>query len=186
LSSIFIGFKIMFLVVELKRGKQKRFINMYTTTKGTPLMRRDSASFNQDNKTNIRPNVNTFKQKKETEEKYEIIKYDNGDMYKGELKEGKRSGFGICIFADKSRYEGLWKEDAMHSIGKYIYTDGSTYSGDFKFGVIEGVGMYTFQNKDIYKGEFKQGIRNGKGVISYSNGDKFLGNFKDNLKEGKG
>ncbi|MGL5642546.1 MAG: MORN repeat-containing protein, partial [Paraclostridium sp.] len=155
LSSIFIGFKIMFLIVEIKRGKQKRFINTYTTDRSSALMSRDSINYNQDNKSiksNIKPNINNMKQKKETDEKYEIIKYDNGDVYKGELKEGKRSGFGICIFEDKSRYEGLWKEDLMHSIGKYTYTDGSVYSGDFKFGVIEGVGMYTFPNKDIYKG----------------------------------
>ena len=32
-----------------------------------------------------------------------FIKYDNGDLYKGEFINGKRQGFGVCIFANKER-----------------------------------------------------------------------------------
>ena len=55
-----------------------------------------------------------------------VYKYDNGDLYKGEFIDGKRHGFGICIFANKEIYEGIWKNDLMHSIGKYTYNNDGT------------------------------------------------------------
>ena len=115
-----------------------------------------------------------------------VLKYDNGDMYKGEIINGKRNGFGICIFSNKERYEGLWKDDKMHSIGKYIYNDGTTYSGDFKNGLVEGLGTYTYKNKNIYKGYFTNNKKNGKGVLYYKDGSKYTGMWEDNHQCGEG
>jgi hypothetical protein len=33
--------------------------------------------------------------------------------YQGEMKNGKREGWGICAFADRSYYEGEWVSDQM-------------------------------------------------------------------------
>jgi hypothetical protein len=33
--------------------------------------------------------------------------------YQGEMKNGKREGWGICAFADRSYYEGEWVADQM-------------------------------------------------------------------------
>ena len=40
-----------------------------------------------------------------------IYKFDNGDRYKGDIIDGKKNGFGICLFQNNDRYEGLWKND---------------------------------------------------------------------------
>ena len=132
LSSIFIGFKNLVLIIEIKKGKQKNF-NFRCTTKQNIIFPVRKSEYFESNKENHNSNIQNRKQEKN--ERYEIIKYDNGDAYKGELVNGKRNGFGVCIFKNKDRYEGLWKDDLMHSIGKYIYKDGATYSGDFRLGI---------------------------------------------------
>ncbi len=73
----------------------------------------------------------------------DVIRYDNGDVYKGKIKNGLRNGLGTCYFANKDIYEGMWKDDKMDCIGKYIFADKSFYSGDFKNGCKEGIGVFT-------------------------------------------
>lgn len=73
----------------------------------------------------------------------DVIRYDNGDIYKGQIKNGIREGLGTCYFANKDIYEGMWKNDKMECVGKYIFADKSYYSGDFKNGCKEGIGVYT-------------------------------------------
>lgn len=73
----------------------------------------------------------------------DVIRYANGDIYKGQIKNGVREGLGTCYFANKDVYEGMWKDDKMECVGKYIFADRSFYSGDFKNGCKEGIGVYT-------------------------------------------
>ena len=62
----------------------------------------------------------------------DVIRYANGDIYKGQIKNGMREGLGTCYFANKDVYEGMWKDDKMECVGKYIFADKSFYSGDAK------------------------------------------------------
>lgn len=78
----------------------------------------------------------------------DTIRYPNGDIYKGQIKNGLREGLGTCYFGNKDRYEGIWKNDRMDCVGKYVFSDGSYYSGDFKNGCKEGIGVF---NCDDYK-----------------------------------
>ena len=73
----------------------------------------------------------------------DVIRYENGDIYKGQIKNGKREGLGTCYFGNKDIYEGMWKNDKMDCVGKYIFADKSFYSGDFKNGCKEGIGVFT-------------------------------------------
>lgn len=73
----------------------------------------------------------------------DVIRYDNGDIYKGQIKNGVREGLGTCYFANKDIYEGMWKDDKMECVGKYVFADKSFYSGDFKNGCKEGIGIFT-------------------------------------------
>ena len=38
-----------------------------------------------------------------------ILKIDTGDVYEGQLLNGKRSGQGIMKFANGDTYDGMWK-----------------------------------------------------------------------------
>ena len=37
--------------------------------------------------------------------------------YQGDVKNGKREGWGICAFKDRSYYEGEWVADQMDGKG---------------------------------------------------------------------
>ena len=109
------------------------------------LLRRNTKSF-----LNNRYNMfNIHKNKKEDAKVYninsddDVIRYNNGDIYKGQIKNGIREGLGTCYFANKDIYEGMWKNDKMECVGKYIFADKSFYSGDFKNGCKEGIGVFT-------------------------------------------
>lgn len=109
------------------------------------LLRRNTKSF-----LNNRYNMfNIHKNKKEDAKVYninsddDVIRYNNGDVYKGQIKNGIREGLGTCYFANKDVYEGMWKNDKMECVGKYIFADKSFYSGDFKNGCKEGIGVFT-------------------------------------------
>ena len=127
LSSIF----IIFTVIKYSRTKSKNKRNNSLSMRGSIKILKQTENENKDNSYKV-------VDKSLTNEK--VYKYDNGDLYKGEFINGKRQGFGVCIFANKERYEGIWKNDLMHSIGKYTYNNGCTYSGDFRNGVAEGIG----------------------------------------------
>lgn len=84
--------------------------------------------------------------------------YDNGTVYKGQLRNGL--------------YDGEKNE--------IIFPDGTTYRGDFIDGVIEGNGEYTAINGDTYKGLFSNNRYNGYGIYTYVNGDVIQGEFDGN------
>ena len=105
ISIVFISFKVFVFIGQLKKHKKKKLIKGYR-----------NITNNIENKNNEeiyvhRRSAYLGEIKKDKPEGEEILRYDNGDVYKGEFIDGKRSGFGICIFSNKDKYEGLWKDD---------------------------------------------------------------------------
>lgn len=60
------------------------------------------------------------------------LRYINGDVYSGNLINGKREGRGICVFANGDQWDGTWVRDAVDAEGMGILTlaDGTEH----KFG----------------------------------------------------
>jgi len=48
------------------------------------------------------------------------IKYDNGDKYIGEIKNGKRDGQGIYLWTNGDMWYGSWKDEIRRGYGIYI------------------------------------------------------------------
>jgi len=42
-----------------------------------------------------------------------IVLFANGDKYLGSVKDGKRSGQGMYVYADGASYRGTWEADAL-------------------------------------------------------------------------
>lgn len=59
-----------------------------------------------------------------------MIKYENGDIYQGELKKGKQSGEGIFKWTNGVKYIGDFDENKKIN-GVYFYSD-QLYIGNFK------------------------------------------------------
>ena len=54
----------------------------------------------------------------------------NGDVYEGNFKEGKRSGYGILTQGNEMRcYKGEWLNDVKHGYGEIQWNDGSKFKG---------------------------------------------------------
>ncbi len=56
---------------------------------------------------------------------------DNGDLYSGAWKDGKREGYGTCKFYQGGYYKGEWLNDQIAGQGIMIKVNGFTISGKF-------------------------------------------------------
>ena len=105
----------------------------------------------------------------------EIIRFKDGGVYEGEVKDGKMHGMGKLTYHNGSVYEGKFKEDKPQGMGKIIYLNGIIYEGEFKDGKKHGMGKIIYPNGKIYEGKFKDGKSHGKGKLTFPNGIIFEG-----------
>ena len=125
-------------------------------------------------------------------------KYENGDVYEGEEKDGIRHGIGRYYHADGAIYEGEWKDDLIHGIGRYYYPDGAAENVLCENGKIVGSTKETlpqseirihsigYDNDNLYHGNMKDGKRNGRGTMHYADRRKYVGEWKDDKYHGYG
>ena len=107
-----------------------------------------------------------------------IKKYANGDVYEGELKEGKPDGRGRMTCANGNVYKGEWKEGKPDGRGKMTDTDGSVYEWDWKDGLQDGRGKMTYATGLVYEGEWKDGLEDGQGKMTLTDGNVYEGELK--------
>jgi len=62
----------------------------------------------------------------------EAVSFNNGDVYLGQLLDGKRSGLGLYIWADGNAWFGIWADNKMNGIGLYMDYNGNYYSGEWE------------------------------------------------------
>ena len=125
-------------------------------------------------------------------------KYENGDVYEGEEKDGIRHGIGRYYHTDGAIYEGEWKDDLIHGIGRYYYPDGTAENVLCENGKIVGSTKETlpqneirihsigYDNDDLYHGNMQDGKRNGRGTMHYADGRKYVGEWKNDKWHGYG
>ena len=54
-----------------------------------------------------------------------LIKRYKESLYRGEIKDGKRHGQGICVYSVTRLYEGDWSEDKRHGKGYERFSNGN-------------------------------------------------------------
>ena len=57
-----------------------------------------------------------------------------GHEYEGDWYQGMKSGTGILKFANGDVYKGMFKSDNFHREGIYFYKNGDKFEGDWKNG----------------------------------------------------
>ena len=60
------------------------------------------------------------------------IRLENGDVYKGDVKDGRPSGKGVMRYTNGDVYEGSFVDGVRSGQGVMIYSDGTVYSGAWK------------------------------------------------------
>jgi hypothetical protein len=132
--------------------------------------------------------------------------------YIGELKDGKRHGFGVCYNNNGDKYTGYWRDDKREGLGKMTFANGKIFSGEFKdnhpsgfveyinsqgmvhWGYMEhlkyisGEAIIIRNRKCLFEGvmSYVENKLCGIGTYKYSNGNKYEGETCDYLENGWG
>ena len=113
--------------------------------------------------------------------------FPTGAIYSGELLNGLRNGYGIFESPNEGlTYEGNWKKGLKNGFGK-MKKKGCIYEGNWKDGSINGRGKLTWASGNVYKGDFVKGKLHGDGyMIWYNENKKYTGHWENNLQNGYG
>jgi hypothetical protein len=114
------------------------------------------------------------------------LKFENGDVYDGQLLDGKRTGKGRMVWASGQSYEGDWRDDAPEGDGTMVFVNGDRYTGQVKDGTPQGRGKMQFANGDTFEGQFDKGRPDAEGVYMAKDGSRYEGQWKAGLKQGRG
>lgn len=124
------------------------------------------------------------------------ILFLNGDVYEGEIIEGKYSGEGKYYYYGKYTFQGTFSNDIFvkgtityhQPKDKILKYEGEVlHTPDNKSYLKHGIGKLTFLNGDFYEGAFENDYYHGKGVF-YQNKEKcfYEGEFYKGKKQGQG
>ena len=139
------------------------------------------------NKSKYYLNKNTVsKRKKSMLRGGEIIRYLDGAIYDGEVKDGKKHGRGKYNFSNGDSYEGNFVNGDFEGHGVYRCVDGSSYDGEWHDDKWNGRGRLIYANGTVYEGEFADNQKNGIGKCTYSYGTIYEGQWKDDKHHGHG
>eukprot|EP01034_Spumella_vulgaris_P030517 gene30517-37749_t len=100
----------------------------------------------------------------------ELTDVDDGLIYNGEWKDGKKHGKGEFYFDNGDHIEGLWMNDLAHGDCVAKYLNGNIYIGAFQNGVRSGQGVMTYSDGSVYEGlsGFKADERSGTGTMTWN------------------
>ena len=100
---------------------------------------------------------------------------DDGSYYSGTFLDNMKNGYGHYQFADGSLYEGDYVNDVKHGKGKFVWTNGDSYEGDYENDLYKGFGRYTWSNGDYYEGDFDHNTLHGWGTYYWTSGRSYEG-----------
>lgn len=114
------------------------------------------------------------------------VKYKNGAIYEGDLKEGKANGHGTTKWTNGAVYVGKYKNDLWHGRGKMKWANGEVYEGSFMNGFRHGKGKTTYPNGEFYEGDYRDGLKHGIGTYQWVDGSVYVGEWLDDNIHGRG
>ncbi len=110
----------------------------------------------------------------------ETVTYPNGDVYKGEVVDGKRVGKGKLTCADGKVYEGEWVNDEIRH-GKLTYKNTGHYEGYFRNMKLDGYGERYYSDKTV-KGLWKENNRHGIVTETDKHGNSSTDFYRNGVK----
>lgn len=103
-------------------------------------------------------------------------KYANGDSYKGETIDSKRSGNGEYTWSNGQKYVGEFLDDKINGSGTLYYTNGNIYKGQWKNERQDGRGELRFAGRE------PEGVKFDNG--RYDMAERINGFWKEGKLEG--
>ena len=137
------------------------------------------------------------------------FRYRDGDIYIGQMKDGKKHGQGKMTYTNGDVYEGQWVNNKKHGQGEMTYTNGDVYEGQWVNNKKHGNGIMVARGESIsamfpygyktswpklrfcaYKGNWKEDKRHGDGTQTFMDEDNeeyvYEGQWKNDMKNGEG
>ena len=113
-----------------------------------------------------------------------LLRYQNGDSYRGAAVGGVREGFGAYFYADDGYYRGTFHQGVFHGYGIREYGNGHTYKRMWKNDTKNGYGEYTFADGRSYFGWWKDDCFQGFGCMTLSGGEVYVGEYENHKENG--
>lgn len=113
-----------------------------------------------------------------------LLRYQNGDSYRGAAVGGVCEGFGAYFYADDGYYRGTFHQGVFHGYGIREYGNGHTYKGMWKNDTKNGYGEYTFPDGRSYFGWWKDDCFQGFGCMTLSGGEVYVGEYENHKENG--
>ncbi len=112
-----------------------------------------------------------------------LFKDSAGNIYEGEIKDGKAHGVGYEKIGDEE-YAGEFDNGLRHGIGLSI-GPGTAYLGEFDQNVATGSGTLDDAEGGRYHGQFKSNKPHGFGTYVTDEGAVYQGQFVDGKADGQ-
>lgn len=113
-----------------------------------------------------------------------LLRYQNGDSYRGAAVGGVREGFGAYFFADGGFYRGCFHADNYEGYGILDEGNGRVYKGQWKDDKRCGYGEQTLESGSKYFGWWKDNVYHGFGRFVFASGSENVGEFKNGKENG--
>ena len=156
----------------------------------------DSDSSEQKEKQAISGAAKNQNEQPQSDINFKRVEYDGGDVYEGEILNGKRHGHGTYTWADGDTYEGDWKDGKRCGRGKLIQYGKSptgetymkySYDGEWLDSKEHGHGIcvegdFGWEKMDkVFEGEWVDGKRQGRFVwyLTNSKGGRYIDFYED-------
>ena len=156
----------------------------------------DSESSEQKEKQAISGAAKNQNEQPQSDINFKRVEYDGGDVYEGEILNGKRHGHGTYTWADGDTYEGDWKDGKRCGRGKLIQYGKSptgetymkySYDGEWLDSKEHGHGIcvegdFGWEKMDkMFEGEWVDGKRQGRFVwyLTNSKGGRYIDFYED-------
>lgn len=91
---------------------------------------------------------------------YGRIIHSGGEIYGGEIRNSRVSGFGIFNNSSSAEYLGEWKEESQKGYGIETWIEDGKFEGLIENGK-KVIGTYSWKDGSYYEGEFKDNNFNG-------------------------
>ena len=113
-----------------------------------------------------------------------LLRYQNGDSYRGAAVGGVREGFGAYFFAGGGFYRGCFHAENFEGYGMLDEGNGRVYKGLWKDNKRCGYGEQTFESGSKYFGWWKDNVYHGFGRFVFASGSENVGEFKNGKENG--
>jgi hypothetical protein len=115
-----------------------------------------------------------------------ILKFADGQVYRGDIRSGLREGNGMNSWKDGQDYTGEWQENSRNGRGTHRWPDGRKVTGVWKDGHLNGKVYFSWPNGATFDGTCRMGKKQGRGLHTWKDGKVYSGNFENGKEHGFG